>query len=83
LADAKRLAHRSGSAIRAITESDEQWLRVEFRIGSPLVEETPQGAPGRYVDLLASAFGGTVSRKPGGVELRMPTLKARRAAGRQ
>jgi hypothetical protein len=83
LSDAKRLAHDSNSAVRAVTESDEQWVHVELRVGSPLVAEVPRGAPGRYVDVVASRFGGTVNRKPGVVELRMPTLKSRRAAARQ
>jgi hypothetical protein len=85
LADAKRLAKDSSAIVRAVTESDEQWVRVEFRVGSPLVAGAPQAGRdgGRYAELVAETFGGTVSRKPGIAELRMPTLKARRAAGRQ
>jgi hypothetical protein len=83
LNDAKRLAKQSEAIVRAVTESDEQWVRVEFRIGAPLVTEAPVSGGTRYADLVASDFGGTVARKPGIVELRLPTLKARRAADRQ
>jgi hypothetical protein len=85
LADAKRLAKDSNSIVRAVTESDEQWVRVEFRVGAPLVADTPKsGREGsRYAELVAATFGGVVNRKPGIAELRLPTLKARRAAGRQ
>ena len=83
LADAKRLAKESSPIVRAVTESDEQWVRVEFRVGSPLVTELPLAAKGRYAEALAETFGGTVSRRPGIAELRLPTLKARRAADRQ
>ncbi|HEY4133108.1 MAG TPA: hypothetical protein VGM50_21000 [Gemmatimonadaceae bacterium] len=85
LADAKRLAQDSSSIVRAVTESDEQWVRVEFRVGSPLVAGTPQAGRkgGRYAELVAATFGGTVNRKPGIAELRLPTLKSRRAAARQ
>jgi hypothetical protein len=83
LADAKRLAKDSSSVVRAVTESDEAWVRVELRVGAPLVAEVPRGAPGRYAETVAAGFGGAVNRKPGVVELRMPTLKSRRAAARQ
>jgi hypothetical protein len=83
LADAKRLANESSSVVRAVTESDEHWVRVEFRVGSPLVAEVPRSARGRYAEAVAAMFGGTVTRKPGVAELRMPTLKSRRAAARQ
>lgn len=83
LADAKRLAKDGAGIVRAVTESDEQWVRVEFRVGSPLVAESPVSNGTRYADLVASTFGGTVTRRPGVAELRLPTLKARRAAGRQ
>jgi hypothetical protein len=82
LSDAKRLARDVGGVVRAVTESDEQWVRVEFRVGSPLVAEFPESR-GPYAALLAQTFGGTVTRRPGIAELRMPTLKARRAADRQ
>jgi hypothetical protein len=83
LADAKRLAKRCDAVVRAVTESDEQWVRVEFRVGTPLVAEVPSPGGGRYAELLAERFGGAVSRRPGVAELRLPTLKARRAADRQ
>jgi hypothetical protein len=81
--DAKRLAKASGAAVRASTESDEQWVRVELRVGTPPVVDVPVSARGRYAELVAEGFGGLVTRKAGAVELRLPTLKSRRAAGRQ
>jgi hypothetical protein len=83
LADAKRLAQAENAAVRAITESDDKWVRVEFRVGSPVVEQTPASGGGPYAELVALGFGGTVTRKPGTVELTLPTLKARRAADRR
>ncbi|HEY9225691.1 MAG TPA: hypothetical protein VIP11_03535, partial [Gemmatimonadaceae bacterium] len=35
LADAKRLARNLGVNVRAVTESDEQWVHVAFNVGSP------------------------------------------------
>jgi hypothetical protein len=83
LADAKRLAKTHNTTVRAVTESDEQWVRVEFRVGSPLVEHVPVSGGGRYAELLAASFGAQVTRRAGAVELRLPTLKARRAADRR
>src|SRR4051812_24750326 len=83
LADAKRLARGTSAIVRAVTESDEQWVRVEFRVGVPLVAGIPASARGPYADVVAATFGGTVTRKPGVAQLRLPTLKARRAADRQ
>lgn len=83
LNDAKRLAKQTGSVVRAVTESDEQWVRVEFRVGSTPVDAVPVSGGSDYADKLATTFGGTVGRKPGLAELRLPTLKARRAAARQ
>jgi hypothetical protein len=83
LNDAKRLAKATGSIIRAITESDEQWVRVEFGIGSPLVAGVPVPARSAYAEHLAASIGGSVQRRPGVAELRLPTLKARRAADRR
>jgi hypothetical protein len=80
LADAKRCAKRAGVSVRAATESDEQSVRVEFRIGAPPIDDVPLGAGADYAERLAGTFGGTVGRQPGIAELRMPTLKARRAA---
>jgi hypothetical protein len=82
LNDAKRLGKELKAGIRVVTESDEQWVRVEFRVGSPLVADAP-AARSPYADRLGVKFGGTISRRPGVAELRMPTLKARRAADRQ
>jgi hypothetical protein len=82
LNEAKRLAKDVGSVVRAATESDEQWVRVEFRVGSPLVAETP-AERSDYAARIASIFGGVVSRRAGVAELKLPTLKARRAADRR
>jgi len=82
LNDAKRLAKSLNTSVRATTESDEQWVRVEFRLGLPSADVIPS-ARGRYAELVAESFGGSVTRKPGAVELRLPTLKARRAAARR
>ena len=82
LNDAKRLAKTTQSVVRAATESDDQWVRVEFRVGSPLIAEVPT-ARGPYAQLVAASFGGVISRRSGVADLRLPTLKARRAADRQ
>jgi hypothetical protein len=82
LNDAKRVAKSLSTSVRATTESDEQWVRVEFRLGLPSADVIPSGR-GRYAELVAESFGGSVTRKPGAVELRLPTLKARRAAARR
>jgi len=82
LNDAKRLAKSLNTSVRATTESDEQWVRVEFRLGLPSADVVPS-ARGRYAELVAESFGGLVTRKAGAVELRLPTLKARRAAARR
>lgn len=80
LQDAKRVAKQTGSAIRAVTESDDHWVRVEFRVGAPLVESVVASGGGRYAERVAESFGGKVERRAGIAELRLPTLKARRAA---
>jgi hypothetical protein len=82
LADAKRLGKSLQAGVRAVSESDEQIVRVEFRVGSPLVEAAVP-ARGPYAEVVAASFGGSVTRRPGVAELRMPTLKARRAADRR
>lgn len=81
LLEAKLAAKAAGAGLRAVTESDEQWVTVEYRlsIGTDAALE-PRGA---YADQLAASFGGTVLRKPDAVGLRLPTLKSRRAADRQ
>jgi hypothetical protein len=83
LADAKRSAQIQNTTVRAVTESDEQWVRVEFRLGVPHTDAVPAFARGPYAERVAEAFGGQVSRRAGAVELRLPTLKARRAADRR
>jgi hypothetical protein len=83
LADAKRLAKAHATSVRVVTESDEQWVGIEFRVGTPLVEPTPESTRGHYAELVAKWFGGQVTRRAGVVELRLPTLKARRAADRR
>jgi hypothetical protein len=83
LNDAKRLAKTTGSIIRTVTESDEQWVRVEFGVGSPLVAGIPVSARSDYAEKLGASLGGTVTRRAGVVELRLPTLKSRRAADRR
>ena len=82
LADAKRLAKDTDAPVRALSESDEQWVRVQFQVGSPPIAETPS-TRGRYAEVLAEKFGGAIDRRAGVVELRLPTLKARRAADRR
>jgi len=80
LRDAKRLAKDADTNVRAVTESDEQWVRIEFRVGTPPVIDVPTG--GGYAEMIAETFGGTIERKPGIAALKLPTLKARRAADR-
>src|SRR5215468_667027 len=72
LADAKRLAKQAGTTVRAITESDDSWVCVEFQVGQPTVEETPGPSRGPYAALLAETFGGKVDRRAGIAELRLP-----------
>jgi hypothetical protein len=83
LADAKRLAKQTETSVRAITESDDSWVRVEFQVGEPLATETPGPSRGPYAALLAETFGGKVDRRAGVAELRLPTLEARRAPDRR
>ena len=56
LADAKRLAKAHDSSVRMVTESDDRWVRVDFRVGSPLLELEPTPARGRYAEQLAESF---------------------------
>ncbi len=84
LNEAKRLARSTESIVRVATESDEEWVRVEFQIGAPLIEATPTFSRTDYASKLACVtLGGTLARRPGVTELRLPTLKARRAADRR
>jgi hypothetical protein len=82
LMEAKQLAKDSSTIVRAATESDEQTVRVQFQIGAPMLGETPT-ALGSYAESVAATFGGAVTRRAGVAELRMPTLKARRASARR
>jgi hypothetical protein len=83
LNDAKRLAAQHSEGVRIVAESDEQWVSIEFRVGTSAVHEVPLSGRGRYSESLAKIFGGTVKRRAGVAELRMPTLKARRSAEHQ
>ena len=82
LMEAKQLAKDSNTMVRAATESDEQTVRVQFQIGAPMLADAPASL-GVYAQSVAATFGGTVTRKAGVAELRMPTLKARRASDRR
>src|SRR4051812_27432666 len=82
LAEAKRLAKDSTAIVRCVTEFDEQTVRVQFQVGVPMLAETPASL-GVYPERLAETFGGSITRKAGVAELRMPTLKARRASARR
>jgi len=84
LYDAKRLARAERTTVRIMTESDEQVVRLEFRVGGPaLVSAVPGRPESRYAESLAASFGGMVNRGPGVAGLRLPTLKARRALDRR
>ena len=82
LADAKRLAKTNRASVHATIESDDRTVRIEFRVsdGSQPVSQFPTPAHGPYAERLAAVFGGSVTRGAGSVELRLPTLKMRRAA---
>jgi hypothetical protein len=82
LMEAKQLAKDSGTMVRAATESDEQTVRVQFQIGVPALADAPASL-GAYAESVAATFGGSVTRRAGVAELRMPTLKARRASARR
>jgi hypothetical protein len=84
LYDAKRLARTERANVRAVSESDEQWVRLDFQVGAPgLVDAIPARPESRYAESLATLIGGSVNRGPGIVGLRLPTLKARRASDRR
>ena len=80
LADAKRLAKRARTSVHATIESDERWVRIEFRVGSQPVGEVPTPVCAPYAERLSASLGGSINRREGVVELRVPTLKVRRAA---
>ena len=88
LKSAKSGAKAYGAAqVQASIESDDAWVRVRFRFehAKPATEGSASGsaAPSRYAQWLAERAGGTTSATDGTVELRLPTLKARRAADRR
>jgi hypothetical protein len=80
LSDAKRLAKAHRASVHATAESDDRWVRVEFRVGPHAVAEIPSPSRAAYAERLAESIGGVVTRREGAVELRLPTLKTRRAA---
>ncbi len=80
LADAKRLAKTTRASVHSVIESDERWVTVSLRVGSPAVGEIPTPARAPYAEHVAASLGGIVSRREGAVDLRLPTLKMRRAA---
>lgn len=82
LYDARRLAKRMDTLVRTSVESDEQWVRIDFRVGEngeSAVSDVPTSFGGRYAELVGEALGGSVVREAGVVTVRLPTLKARRA----
>lgn len=79
LADAKRLAKASHASVKSSVESDERWVRVAFRIEPTPVGQIPTPLRSAYAETLAGVFGGSITRDEGRIELRLPTLKMRRA----
>jgi hypothetical protein len=80
LNDAKRLAKANRASVHATIESDDRWVKVEFRVGPQPVGDVPTPVHAPYAERLSTMLGGAVSRREGAVELRLPTLKTRRAA---
>jgi hypothetical protein len=80
LADAKRLAKTLRASVHATIESDDRWVRIEFRVGPQTVSQIPAPSRAPYAERLSALVGGSVDRREGLVELRIPTLKTRRAA---
>jgi hypothetical protein len=83
LYDTKRLANQLATSVRVVAESDDEWVSIEFRVGASNTREVPVAGNGRYAEFVAKSLGGTVSLRSGVAHLRLPTLKARRAAERQ
>ena len=79
LADAKRLAKTARAAVKTSVESDERWVRVAFRVEPTPVGEVPTPLRSPYAESLAASINGTITRGEGRIELRLPTLKMRRA----
>lgn len=80
LRSAKSVANSVGSdppLVHASIEADESWVRVAFCFTG---EDAP---PSRYAQMLAERFGGTTTVSSNLVELRLPTLKAKRASDRR
>jgi signal transduction histidine kinase len=69
---------RVDGALRVSTESDEQWVRI--KVESP--HAVNERAVGDYAASLALALGVEWRVASGHLELRVPTLKAHRAAAR-
>ncbi len=80
LADAKRLAKASRASVHTVIESDDRWVKVAFRVEPPAVGAIPTPMRASYAERLAGTLGGSVNRRESAVELRLPTLKTRRAA---
>jgi len=74
---AREAGSASGSAVRVSTESDEQWARIRFSSSKPMSES----AISVYAASVASSVGAEWRFGGGQLELRLPTLKAHRAAG--
>jgi hypothetical protein len=79
LNDAKRLAKANRASVHATIESDDRWVKVEFRVGPQPVADIPTPLRAPYAERLSTMLGGAVGRREGAVELRLPTLKTRRA----
>lgn len=80
LREAKDRAKRAAGAVHVSLESDEQWATVRMRVQVQAPVEP--AASGLYAETLAQRMGGSIERLPGAIDLRLPTLKSRRAAGR-
>jgi len=78
LREAKEGAKRATGAVHVSMESDEQWTTVQMRVQVQAPVEP--ASSGSYADTLAQRMGGSIERLPGAVDLRLPTLKSRRAA---
>ena len=72
-----RERHDEGS-VRVVAESDEQWVRIKF--ASPVA--MTESAVSEYAASVASSIGADWGTADGWLELRLPTLKAHRAAAR-
>lgn len=86
LRSAKSAAQSGGAkapSVHASIEADDAWVRVVFRFGGDVEVAVGGPASSRYVEMLAARFGGSTMVAAGAVELRIPTLKARRAAERR